>query len=304
MGFLSKLMGGGAKAPVAPTGLQLGQETIDVQKQYLPALTQLQQQYNPQLAQNAISQTGRMQQGLSPITANIAGDVSRDRGILNQGDIEQLRSQSAGFAGAESLQAMLQKQAEEELALGGSLSAEQERDVSQGSQAASFQRGRGVGNFSVGQMALERFDAQEAIKNRRRSFAAGTAGLGLEVSNPFQRIMSQNANAAGGIGSRLANAQGFAGQNSVNFDPISGQVANAAQNRFASEQANFEADRGLLPDLLSGGLSLAGSIFGGPAGGMAAGALGSLFGGGKSGGGGGQALSNNMKPNVAINPFK
>ena len=281
MGFLSGLLGGGGSAPKAPTGLQLGKETIDVQKQYLPALTQLQQQHNPQLAANALAQTARMQQGLSPIQADIAGDISRDRATLNQGDISQLRSQSAGFAGAENLQAMLQQQAEQELALGGSLSAEQERDVAQGSQAASFQRGRGVGNFAVGQMALNRFDAQEAIKARRRQFAAGTAGLGLEVSNPFQRIMSQNANVAGGIGSRLANAQGFAGANSVNFDPINSQVANAAQNRFAAEQQQYQQEQSFLPDLISGGLSLAGSVFGGPAGGILAG---KMFGKGKGGG--------------------
>jgi len=283
---LADFFGGGAKAPKPIDPRALARQTIGVQEEFLPGREKLRSQYNPQIIQGGLAQLGRAQEGLSGVTSDIAGDISRDRASMNQADIGQLRQQSQGFAGAERLQAMLQQQAEDELARGGQLSPEQMRNIDQLTQGATQRQGRGSGAFNVGQLALARHGAVQAREDRARQFAGQTLGTGLATANPFQRIQSQNATMAGGIGSRLQNAQGFAGQNTVNFDPINQNVAQIANQNFQAEQAKFEADRSFLPDLIGGGLSLAGNIFGGPAGGVIAGKLGGLFGGGSSGGGG------------------
>jgi len=248
---------GGGSAPKAPTAGELANQTYDVQKQYLPRLQQLRGQHDAGLSALDIAQTQRTQQGLSGINQAIAGDISRDRRSLNEADMAQFREQNQGFAGAERLQALLQAQSEQQLALGGRLSGEQERDVAQGSQAASFKRGRGVGNFSVAQLGLNRFGAQQDILDKRRGRAFQTIQSGQNLSNPFRGIQQGNIGATGSILDRLRNSQDFGRQGQVNFDPISGQVAQNAQNNFAQESQNFQS-----------GQAFGGDIFGGLIGGL------------------------------------
>ena len=166
-------------------------------------------------------------------------------------------------------------------------------------QSRTVAQGRGAGAFNVGQLALGRQGEVERRQDRARQFAGQTLGAGLQVSNPFQRFQSQNATMAGGLPTRLGQTMAFGQQNQVNFDPINANVANIAQNQFNAEQQEYLQDKNFLPDLIGGGLSMAGSIFGGPSGGAIAGKLGGLFGGG----GGGQSMSG-TQADVAINPFK
>ena len=259
---LADFFGGGAKAPDPVDPRELARDTVGVQEEFLGGRQRLRGQFDPQIMQGSLAQLGRAQAGLSGVSGDIAQDIARDRATLSAGDIGQLRSQSAGFAGAENLQAMLQKQAEEELALGGQLSAQESRNIDQLTQGATARQGRGAGAFNVGQLALGRQGAVDDRKAQRRQFAQQTLGSGLAVSNPFQRIMSQNATMAGGIPSRLGQTMGFADQNTVNFDPINQQVAGLASQQFAAEQAKFAADRSFLPDIIGGAISGAGSIAG------------------------------------------
>ena len=279
MGLLD-FFSGGAEEPEMMSGAEMARETVGAQEVFLPERERLREQYGSQIMQGALGRAGTARSGLSGIAAGQAQDISRDRGILNRGDMDMLRQQSQGFTGAERLQALLQQQAEDELALGGQLSNEEMRNVDQLTQQATQRQGRGAGAFNVGQLALGRQGAVDARKAQRRQFAGQTIGSGLAVSNPLQRIMQQNTAAAGSLPQRLGQTLQFADQNTVNFDPINQNVANAAQAQFAADQAQYQADKSFLPDLIGGGLSMAGSIFGGPAGGMLAN---KIFGGGGGG---------------------
>ena len=266
MGLLDKIpgMGGGEDAPKPVSATKVAKETADIQGNvYLPALTRLRGQYNPQLNQLAVEQAQRAQQGLSPILSDITGDISRDRGAMTRADMELFRDQSKGFAGAERLQALMQQMAEEELALGGRLSAEQERGVTQRSSADSARRGRGSGAFAVGQLALARQDAQQRLKNQRFGRGMQTIQSGLQMSNPLQRLMGINAQSAGTALDRLRNAQKFGDANTVKFDPLNKEVSGIAQSNFAQQSANYRASQAAKSDLLGGGMDLLGSIFGG-----------------------------------------
>ena len=258
-----------------PTPEELAQQTVGIRENiFLPALTRMRGQFNPQLAQQGIDQTNRIQQGLSGVNRNIASDIGQQRNMLGVSDADFLRSQSQGFAGSERLQAILQKQAEEELALGGQLSDEDLRNVQQGSQAASFSRGRGTGSFGIGQLALARQGATDARKAQRRNFAGQTIQSGLNVSNPLQRILAQNTQTAGSMLDRLRNSQQFGQQNQVqSFDPISGAVSGISGFNTSNQQGFNQRQSERSDDIFGGALSALGSLGGGGG-----------FGGGGSGG--------------------
>ena len=250
-----------------PTPMELAAQTAEVERFHQGKLYGLRSDYDSKFDQLNQQQLGRTQKYMSGMQRGIASDISRDRRSLNEADMAQFREQSAGFAGSERLQAMLQAQAEQELALGGRLSGEQERDVAQGSQAHSFQRGRGVGNFSIGQLALSRFGAQEAIKDKRRGFAGQTIQSGLNVSNPFQNIMRGNIGTTGSILDRLRNSQNFSQHGRIDYNPISDSILSANQMATTGQQDFNQRQSERSDDMFGGALSSIGSIFGSQSGG-------------------------------------
>ncbi len=276
---LADFFSGGAEAPEAIDPRKLARQTVGVQEEFLGGRQRLRGEFDPQIIQGASEQLGRAQTGLRGVQGGVTQDIISERGALGQASVDQLRQQSQGFAGAERLQGLLQQQAEDQLRRGGALSGQQTREVDQGVFSRLAGQGRGAGAFSVGQLALGRQGAIQANEDRARQFAQQTQQGGLAVSNPLQQIFAREAGTAGTSFDRLRNIQGFGQQNTVDFDPINQNVAGIAQQQFAQEQAKFEADRNFLPDLISGGLSLAGSV--------GTGGLSSLLGGFGGGGGGG-----------------
>jgi len=239
-------------------------------------LVDLRGEFNPQLNRLAVEQAGRAQQGLSGIGQNIVGDINRDRNALNQNSMSQFRQQAQGFAGAERLQAILQKQAEDELALGGQLSGQDVRNIDQLTQGATARQGRGSGAFNVGQLALGRQGAVDARKAQRRQFGMQAIQSGLATSNPLQRIMQQNAGTAGSLMERLGNVQNFARENTVgDFNPLGGSLLSNTQFN-QGQQAGFNQRATARSDDMAGGaMSMLGNVD-----------FGSLFGGNKDGVGG------------------
>jgi len=283
---LGDFFGGGADAPDPIDPLKLGRQTGKLQTQFQGQRQKLRKQFDPQIMQGALRQAGRAQTGLSSLGQNITGDISRDRASLTGGDIGTLRQQSQGFAGAERLQEMLQRQAEDQLQRAGALTKEQFRDVDQGVFGGLAGQGRGVGAFGAVQSALGRQSAIRADEDRARQFAQQTQQGGLAVSNPLQNILAQSSNATGTFMDRLRNIQGFGAQNQVNFDPINANVSNIAQFNNQMQQQQAQASAGGFGDIIGGLGSLAGTVMGGPLGGMIGGKIGGMFGGGSSGGGG------------------
>jgi len=248
-----------------PTPEEMAQQSIGVQEIYLPALQRLRAQHNPELMRLGVEQTSRAQQGLSGISNAMAGDISRDRATLSTGDMDLFRSQSQGFQGAERLQQIMQQQAEEELRLNGRLSPEMQRNVDQMTMGQTMKQGRGAGAFNVGQLALSRQGAVQQRQDRARQFGSGVAQLGMQTSNPLQRFMGINAQMAGGLPQRMAQAQQFGEQNQVNFDPINAQIANVAMGSAQMKAAQNARSSSSFGDMLGGGLSMVGSMYAGGA---------------------------------------
>lgn len=260
---LGDFFGGGADAPDPIDPLQLGRQTSQLQKQFLGSRQDLRGEFDEQMIGGALQQAGRAQTGLSGLGRDVIGDMNQQRNLLSSNSIEQLRQQSPGFAGSERLQAMLQQQAESQLARGGMLSGEQMRDVDQMTQGAVASRGRGAGAFGVVQMAMNRQGAIQANEDRARQFAQQTQQGGLAMSNPLQRIFAQESASGGTFMDRLRNVQGFGQQNTVNFDPINANVSNIAQfnNQMQQQQAEASASGfgDILGGVLGGGLKIAGA---------------------------------------------
>lgn len=97
--------------------------------------------------------------------------LQRSRGIIG----EELAAASAPSA----IEAQLQQDAEAELALGRTLSPEQQRDATQSARAAMAARGMATGNAAVGAEILNRDAMATARQADRRNFAMGVNQMDL-----------------------------------------------------------------------------------------------------------------------------
>ena len=97
--------------------------------------------------------------------------LARTRGVVG----EELQAASAPNA----IEARLQQDAEQELALGRSLSPEQMREATQSARAAFAARGMATGNAAAGAELLSRDAYGTARQDQRRGFAAGVNQMDL-----------------------------------------------------------------------------------------------------------------------------
>ena len=97
--------------------------------------------------------------------------LARTRGVVG----EELQAASAPNA----IEARLQQDAESELALGRSLSPEQERMATQSARAGMAARGMATGNAALGAEILNRDAYASARQDQRRGFAAGVNQMDL-----------------------------------------------------------------------------------------------------------------------------
>jgi hypothetical protein len=97
--------------------------------------------------------------------------LARTRGVVG----EELTAASTPNA----IEARLQQDAEQELALGRSLSPEQQRQATQSARAAFAARGMATGNAAAGAELLSRDAYGTARQDQRRGFAAGVNQMDL-----------------------------------------------------------------------------------------------------------------------------
>jgi hypothetical protein len=97
--------------------------------------------------------------------------LARTRGVVG----EELQAASAPNA----IEARLMQDAEQELALGRSLSPEQQRQATQSARAAFAARGMATGNAAAGAELLSRDAYGTARQDQRRGFAAGVNQMDL-----------------------------------------------------------------------------------------------------------------------------
>jgi hypothetical protein len=164
--------------------------------------------------------------------------LQRTRGVIG----EELQAASAPNA----IEAQLQRDAESELALGRSLTPEQQREASQSARAAFAARGLGTSMGSSAAEILNRDAYGTARQDARRGFAAnvnqmdlarrqrriGLAGAYTEL-DPFR----QSIGPAFGLGaSTLSNTTGQVSNIFANSLAQSGNVASFNTNMLASNR--------------------------------------------------------------------
>ena len=137
-----------------------------------------------------------------------------ERGLMNE-------ARGNGLLG------QLEGQASNDLALGRSLSAEQSRDASQSSRAASSARGLGLGQSAMAAELLNRDRFATARENERRTFAGNVLGQGTALRTSANQAYAQRQDANAG--------------RSLQADSTNQSVAQARamQNAQFAQQANL-----------------------------------------------------------------
>lgn len=180
-------------------------------------------------------------------TQEARADIDRVSGLGNM---------LADRVGETTIERTLREQAESELALGRSLSAEETRDAQQAARAAFAARGLGTSIGSSAAEILNRDAAAQAREASRRNFAAATnqmvtgnvfgragqAGNMLGAAAQGQLMVDPYTRALGsaGIGSNLGNQlQSSIGQTFGNAQQMAGNVASFNANMLDSRYNSY-----------------------------------------------------------------
>jgi hypothetical protein len=198
----------------------------------------------------------------------IAGNLNNEYTQAARGDINRvsgLGNMLADQVGPTNIERMLQQQAETELGLGRSLSAEETRDAQQSARAAFAARGLGTSMGSSAAEILNRDAAAQAREASRRNFASATnqvvtgnvfgragqaggmlgqAAQGQLMVDPYERALGRagiggqlGANLQSSMGSTFSNAAQMAGGVSTFNANMLDQRANQQLNNWAAMNA-------------------------------------------------------------------
>ena len=203
------------------------------------AQVQAQIEAYPQLEALQLGTIQRIADNLNnPYTQSARADINRVSGLGNM---------LADQVGPTNIERMLQQQAETELGLGRSLSAEETRDAQQSARAAFAARGLGTSMGSSAAEILNRDSAAQAREASRRNFASATNQM--VTGNVFGR-----AGQAGGMLGQAAQGQlmvdpyeralgraGIGGQLGANLQSSMGGTFGGAQ-QMAGNVASFNAN--------------------------------------------------------------
>jgi hypothetical protein len=218
-----------------------GKKTKKPSVQHAPLLdyNALMRSANEQAAASARAQVQAQIEAYPQLEALQLGTIQKIAGNLNneytqaaRGDINRvsgLGNMLADQVGPTNIERMLQQQAETELGLGRSLSAEETRDAQQSARAAFAARGLGTSMGSSAAEILSRDGAAQAREASRRNFASatnqmvtgnvfgragqagnvlGSAAQGQLMVDPYERALGR-----AGIGQQLgANLTNMTGQ--------------------------------------------------------------------------------------------
>lgn len=165
-------------------------------------LVRAQQEYGPkQAAAEAATAGARSEAESGQVRSKYAGY----RDALLQSSPEY-KAAAEGFqartGAANRIYGMLDQQAADELALGGALSGDEQREVSQASRGAWSDRGLATSGRAAIDEVLSRVSASNARKRERQAFAAQTAAQGSALAtnnmsvaaaqfDPYQRLFGQ-----------------------------------------------------------------------------------------------------------------
>jgi hypothetical protein len=251
---------------------------LTAQQRIAPQLLALEQQYQPQFTalnlsglQGALFGTGD-QQGYLGTLQQLAPEYRQmeaaDTAALRAEELKQLGQFAPqyvqtfrGAAGSQGLLSGLQKQAEQDLAAGSSLTPEETRQAQQASRAAFAGRGLGLTNRAIGSEILNQYGLGQERLQQRRQFAGQTAAQleGSGMPQYYQTMMGggslQNLMALTGQG------QGLVGYNQGSnfFNPESQMAMDISAQRTQGKAAAGAANAANKSAMVGAGASLAGS---------------------------------------------
>jgi hypothetical protein len=177
------------------------QQVVDIARgayEAQPWLVKAQDEFGPkQAAAEAATAAARA----SGEAAGVAsGYQSYYNSLMSSGEYKQAAGQfSDRMASSNKIFGMLDKQAADELALGGQLTGDEQREVGQATRAAWSDRGLATSGRSAIDEVLNRVAASNARKDARRAFAGQTAAQGTAIAtqnmnvaasqfDPYQRM--------------------------------------------------------------------------------------------------------------------
>lgn len=226
-------MGGGA--PSIPQQ-NIGQELSTI-LQNLPKFIQkeysLAGQYGPKFAQQDINASTQF----APQYAGLGLDISKQFAPQYQGlNLEQMQRNIAG----QPLLKGLNQQANADLALGGQLSPQELRNVTQGTLSGFAARGNAGGTQALASEFLNRDLYSRQRENERRQFASQVQGLNLQQLSGLGGVVqppnfaayaapgASYAPMAAGLGATSGQANSLLGFGSNLFDANQSAAANQA----------------------------------------------------------------------------
>lgn len=215
----------GPDAPEMRNYAQETRDTLQAQIDLAPDLLASEQQFRPQYTKlnldiarqslpDVLAMYEQSQPALSRIaTAEQAARVGGEVGLVGQyaGDVTDLLRSAAG---SKDLLAELTRQAEGDLALGGTLDPEARAELAQSVRSGQAARGFGTGMPDINEEALMTARESEARKAQRRGFASGVANLLQTGTDPFMAILGRPSTSQNQ--STLGQAAGFDSGNVFN----------------------------------------------------------------------------------------
>lgn len=177
--------------------LQEGRDALQLMQESAPQLLALQQDFGPQYAQaeaaTSVARAKAERDGVQQMGTSI-----RDAVVASSPEIaaatDQMQRQLAN-QGPSDIETELRRQAMQDLSLGGSLSADEVRQVTQGSRAAWSSRGLGMSQPGAVEEVMSRSAASDARRAQRQQFAAGV-DTGTQQRQASDRAFTLNAGQA------------------------------------------------------------------------------------------------------------
>ena len=284
--------------PVTKSYAEQLQETLAAQKQAAPELFALSQEYIPkyaglesqvatQIAQADLART----QGLLPGYAGLEADYARAR---QQNQQQALQERGAGFVGAyqaaggaQDLLGGLRRYAEQQQALGGDISPEEQRMIDQQARAGYAARGTALGGQSNLAEVMNRYSYRTGRERERQGYAAQTAGFLQQQAAPAMAAFQATPDFAGQLGGstqatlaqqQLAGPQYFNPESALSAQMSSENLKSLNQYNLAKWKAENTKSKGF-GQVIGTALGAAGGfLVGGPAGAVAGANIGGSIG--------------------------
>ena len=225
---------------------------VDIAKQITPQLLDIYESTQPRLAAMDRQTLAAQREGDIEAIEQLGG---RARAAMEAANPEQA-----------ALLAELNRQAQDDLAAGGDLSAWERRELQQSTRAGQAARGLGYGIGDAAIESLAQLQGASARRRQRQGFAQSMVGLNKATSaDPFMAILGRPSSVspamAGGV---LGQAGGFnAGQM---FSPESQYAGDIYNQNYQGQLAARTASARNRASMIGGAFGAIGSIWGGKGG--------------------------------------